>query len=81
MRPETGSKPISASNKVSIQVKLGGRSFSTHEVEIAEKAASIEVVVDTPRVALAPREQITLDTAAELLRIVGKPCRSNEQSV
>ena len=81
MRLETGSNPNPANNKVSIQVKLGGRSFSAHEVEKAEKAVSIEVVVDTPRVALAPREQITLDTAAELLRIVGKPCRSNEQSV
>ena len=81
MRLETGSNPNPANKKVSIQVKLGGRSFSTHEVEIAEKAVSIEVVVDTPRVAFAPREQITLDTAAELLRIVGKPCRSNEQSV
>ena len=68
-------------NKVSIQVKLGGRSFSNQDIAIAEDIEQIEVVVDTPRVTLAPRENVSLDTASELLRIVGKPCRSNEQSV
>jgi hypothetical protein len=68
-------------NKVSIQVKLGGRSFSTHNIAIADNVEHIEVVIDTPRVTLAPREHISLDTASELLRIVGKPCRNNEQSV
>ena len=81
MRPETGSNLISANKKVSIQVKLGGRSFSTHGIEIADNVERIEVIIDTTRVALAPRESISFDTAAELLRIVGKPCRSNEQSV
>ena len=81
MRQETGSNPISSNNKVSIQVKLGGRSFSADNIAVAEDVEQVEFVIDTPRVVLAPREKISLDTASELLRIVGKPCRSNEQSV
>jgi hypothetical protein len=41
----------------------------------------VEFIIDTPRVTLAPREEVSLDTASELLRLVGKPCRNNEQSV
>ena len=66
---------------MSIQVKLGGRSFSADNIAVAEDVEQVEFVIDTPRVVLAPREKISLDTASELLRIVGKPCRSNEQSV
>ena len=36
MRQETGSNPNSASKKVSIQVKLGGHSFSTDKIVVAE---------------------------------------------
>ena len=81
MRQETGSNPISNNNKVSIQVKLGGRSFSADKIAVAEGAEQVEFVIDTPRVVLAPREEVSLDTASELLRIVGKPCRIGEQSV
>ena len=66
---------------MSIQVKLGGRSFSADKIAVAEGAEQVEFVIDTPRVVLAPREEVSLDTASKLLRIVGKPCRSNEQSV
>ena len=81
MRQETGSNTVLAANKVSIQVKLGGRSFSAQEVKVADNVERIEIVIDTPRVTLAPRQHVSLDTASELLRIVGKPCHSNEQSV
>ena len=81
MRQETGSNPISSNKKVSIQVKLGGRSFSADKITVAEDAEQVEFVLDTPRVTLAPREEVSLDSASELLRIVRKPCRSNEQSV
>lgn len=81
MRQETGSNPNSANKKVSIQVKLGGRSFSADKISVAEDVERVEFVIDTPRVILAPREEVTLDTASDLLRIVGKPCRTNEQSV
>ena len=81
MRQETGSNPILTDKKVSIQVKLGGRSFSAENINIADDVEQVEFIIDTPRVTLAPREEVALDTASELLRIVGKPCRNNEQSV
>ncbi len=66
---------------MSIQVKLGGRSFSAANLALTEEVEQVEFVVDTPRVVLAPRSEVSLDTASELLRIVGKPCHNNEQSV
>ena len=81
MRLETGSNPISNNNKVSIQVKLGGLSFSASDIAVADDIEQVEFIIDTPRVTLAPREEVSLDTASTLLDIVGKPCRSNEQSV
>ena len=81
MRQETGSNPNFADKKVSIQVKLGGLSFSAERVVVAEDIEQVEFVIDTPRVLLAPREEVSLDCAGELLRLIGKPCRTNEQSV
>ena len=66
---------------MSIQVKLGGHSFSADKIVVAEDVERVEFIIDTPRVTLAPCEEIALDTASELLRLVGKPCRINEQSV
>ncbi len=81
MRQETGSNPNFADKKVSIQVKLGGLSFSADRVVVADDIEQVEFVIDTPRVLLAPREEVSLDCAGELLRLIGKPCRTNEQSV
>lgn len=81
MRQETGSNPILTDKKVSIQVTLGGRSFSADKIAAESDATTVEVVIDTPRVTLAPRNEVSLATASELLRIVGKPCLINEQSV
>ena len=80
MRQETGSSINSNYKKVSIQVKLGGLSFSANKV-CASDAKQLLFVIDTPRVTLVPREDVTLDNAAELLRIAGKECRLNEQTV
>ena len=81
MRQETGSNPNFADKKVSIQVKLGGLSFSAERVVVADDIEQVEFVIDTPRVLLAPREEVSLDCAGELLRLIEKPCRANEQSV
>ena len=81
MRQETGSNPNQAPKKVSIQVKLGGRSFSAEDISVAEGTEPIKFVIDTPRVTLAPREEVSLDNAAALLSLTGKACHSNEQSV
>lgn len=81
MRQETGSNPTLTNNKVSIQVKLGGLYFSADKIVVAEDIEQIEFIIDTPRVILAPREEVSLDHASELLRLAGKPCHHNEQSV
>ena len=81
MRQETGkSNSTQTTKKVSIQVKLGGRSFSASNI-VADNADVVEFVIDTPRVTLAPREAITLDNASSLLTLCGKACHINEQSV
>ena len=66
---------------MSIQVKLGGRSFSVDSITIEESVEQVEFIIDTPRATLAPREEVTFETASELLRLAGKPCRCSEQSV
>lgn len=81
MRQETGSKPNLNNKKVSIQVKLGGRSFSAENLSIEKHIKEVEFVIDTPRVVLIPRNDASLDTASQYLQLVGKPCRINEQSV
>ena len=81
MRQVTGSNLTINNKKVSIQVTLGGLSFSAHKATVADDAESIEIIVDTPRVTLVPREEVTTENAAEYLRIAETPCRSNEQCV
>ncbi len=81
MRQETGSNLIIDNKKVSIQVKLGGLSFSAEKISVPGEIEQFECIIDTPRIILAPREEVSLGTASELLRAVGKPCHSNEQSV
>ena len=80
MRQETGSNPNSAYKKVSIQVKLGGRSFSAGKVSAAD-AKQLLFEIDTPRVTLVPREDIKLETMGEFLRLAGRACRLNEEAV
>lgn len=81
MRQETGNNPTLTNKKVSIQVKLGGLYFSADKIVVAEDIEQIEFIIDTPRVILAPREEVSLDHASKLLRLAGKPCHHNEQSV
>jgi hypothetical protein len=81
MRQETGkSNSTQTTKKVSIQVKLGGRSFSASNI-VADNADVVEFVIDTPRVTLAPREAITPDNASSFLTLCSKACHINEQSV
>jgi hypothetical protein len=67
-------------DKVSIQLPLGGHSFSLDSLP-ADDVAMVEVVVDTHKVVLAPREEVSLDTAEQLLQLVGKRCLADEVSV
>ena len=81
MRQETGSNLAINDKKVSIQVKLGGRSFSADNIVVADDIEQVEFVVDTPRVTLAPKGEVSFNNAAELLQIAGKTCRNNELAV
>jgi hypothetical protein len=81
MRQETGSNPNSADKKVSIQVKLGGRSFSVDNISLKVGVEQVEFIIDTPRVTLTPREEVSAENAAQILQLAGKPCRHNEQCI
>lgn len=68
--------------KVSIQLSLGGHSFSKDILPKGiDEAEVVEVIVSTPRVTLAPREEVSLDTAEQLLQLVGRRCLDGEVSV
>jgi hypothetical protein len=60
---------------------LGGRSFSAETFSAAEGIEQVEFVIDTPRVTLAPRQEVSLDNASALLSLAGKPSHSTEVSV
>ena len=81
MRLETGSNPQQATKKVSIQVKLGGRSFSADNYVIAEDVEQVEFVIDTPRVTLAPNDWLQQYGCAETLRASERAILSNEKCV
>jgi hypothetical protein len=66
---------------VSIQVKLGGRSFSAYNIPVAGKNDTVKFVIDTPRVTLAPQGEFSPNFASEILRLAGKSCLANEQCV
>ena len=67
-------------DKVSIQLPLGGHSFSLDSLP-ADDVAMVEVVVDTHKVVLVPREEVSLEVAADLLQVAGKGCSRLEHSV
>lgn len=81
MRQEIGSNPQQATKKVSIQVKLGGRSFSANNYVVADDIAQVEFIIDTPRVTLMPKSWIQQYGCAETLRASHKPHLSNEECV
>ena len=67
-------------DKVSSQLPLCGHSFSLDSLP-ADDVAMVEVVVDTHKVVLAPREEVSLEVAADLLQVAGKGCSRLEHSV
>ena len=66
---------------MSIQVKLGGRSFSANNYVVADDIAQVEFIIDTPRVTLMPKSWIQQYGCAETLRASHKPHLSNEECV
>ena len=92
MKQETGSNISVNDNVVSIQLPLGGHSFSAEQVTASlgtaaggsiDKARTAKVVctVLTPRTTLVPRECFDAASAEQYLRIAGLPRRSDETVV
>lgn len=84
MKQETGSSISVSGNKVSIQLPLGGHSFSAHlltENLSGSRVEAVECTVLTPRTTLVPRECFDPSSAEQCLRIAGLPCLGNETVV
>ena len=78
MRQETGSNTHLTNDKVSIQLRLGGHSFSAAELErLAAADGIVTVLVNSPKVTLVPRAEFDTSLAEHYLAICGKA--PNEQ--
>ncbi len=82
MKPETGNNLSAPKNDVSIQLKLGGHSFSTASLppETAN-ADTITFVVETHKVTLVPKRAFDESSAGDYLSAVGLPCAEDETPV
>ena len=83
MRPVTGSNPAQSSNYVSIQLTLGGHSFSiaTLPAEVRNSGEPLLCVVYTPRVTLIPTEIFEQSIAGDYLALNGIACHKDEECV
>ena len=83
MRPVTGSNPAQSSNYVSIQLTLGGHSFSiaTLPADVCNSSEPLLCVIDTPRVTLIPAEIFDSSIADSYLALNGITCRKDEKCV
>lgn len=82
MRQVTGSNPTTSNKKVSIQLRLGGHSFSRDVLnkKVAEDAI-VEVELLTPKSIIAPTECFDPNLAANLMQISGIALAESEQVV
>ena len=84
MKRETGNNIAFDGSKVSIQLPLGGHSFSlsvlTDEMT-SPRIERVECTVLTPRTTLVPRECFDASSADRYLRVAGLPCRGGETVV
>ncbi len=82
MRQVTGSNPNQSNNKVSIQLKLDGHSFS-HDILPCniDKAAVIEIELLTEKSILVPSECFEPKLALQYLRFSGFECSKEECAV
>ncbi|MEG1885477.1 MAG: DUF3822 family protein [Alistipes sp.] len=85
MRLATGknSNNTSTNNKVSIQLKLGGHSFSWNALpaDLSTEAGDVEFVVLTHQSVVVPQEQFEPSLAANYLRLCGMPCNTEQTAV
>lgn len=82
MKQETGNNNPTATKKVSIQLKLGGHSFSSDMLPAeAADADMTEVIVPTEKCVLVPASVFEPQAAEQYLSINGLPCDMNECAV
>lgn len=83
MKQETGNNLSAPKNDVSIQLKLGGHSFSAASLtgETANRDADILFCVETHKVTLVPKPAFDESCAANYLSAVGLPCAEGETAV
>lgn len=84
MRQVTGNSIIRSGKMVSIQLPLGGHSFSVGELGsdcAGDKVETLLCNVLTPRTTLVPRECFDAACAEHYLRVAGLPCRADETAV
>lgn len=81
MKQETGNNLSAPKNDVSIQLKLGGHSFSTASLASVPADAGITFVVETHKVTLIPKKAFDESLAADYLSAVGLSCATDETAV
>lgn len=82
MKPETGNKPLTAQNMVSIQLSLDGHSFSPSPLpERPGGEGDVWVELILPRTMLVPESLFDPETAGELLAANGTPATAGERIV
>lgn len=83
MKRATGNRTGSAENSVSIQLKLGGHSFSVDTLpsDITGGTAPVVFEVGTHKVTLVPQEEFDESLSAHYLDAVGLACGSDEIAV
>lgn len=81
MRQETGNNLSAPKNDVSIQLKLGGHSFSTASLPTDTADTDITFIVETHKATLVPKQAFDESSAANYLSAVGLSCADDETAV
>lgn len=81
MKRETGNNHPGVNKGVSIQLKLGGHSFSADTLPAVGGDGIVLCELLTPRTMLVPREEFDTAVAGILLDAAGMPCRDDETAV
>lgn len=81
MKRETGNNHPGVNKGVSIQLKLGGHSFSADTLPAVGGGGIVLCELLTPKTMLVPREEFDTAAAGILLEAAGMPCRDDETAV
>lgn len=83
MKQVTGNNTSAPSKDVSIQVNLGGHSFSASDIpaDVLHGEGNVEFVINTHKVTLVPQCAFEDVLSAEYLAAVGLECAENETTV